>query len=68
MKYLVLNLFFLLRSQVHFQLLSCLLTVEVASYMQNQSAISRPIVPPFATRSARVDGDVGASGDEGENV
>jgi hypothetical protein len=35
---------------------------------QNQSAISRPIGPPFATRSARVDVDVGASGGEGENV
>jgi hypothetical protein len=43
-------------------------TAEVASYRQNQSAISRPIVPPFATRSARVDGDVGASGGEGENI
>jgi hypothetical protein len=42
--------------------------VEVATYRQNQSAISRPIVPPFATRSARVDGDVGASGGEVENV
>jgi hypothetical protein len=37
-------------------------------HRQNQSAISRPIVSPFATRSARVDGDVGASGGEGENV
>jgi hypothetical protein len=37
-------------------------------HRQNQSAISRPIVPPFATRSARVDGDVGASGGDSENV
>jgi hypothetical protein len=35
-------------------------------HRQNQSAISRPIVPPFASRS--VDEDVGASGGEGENV
>jgi hypothetical protein len=27
-----------------------------------------PTVPPFATRSAHVDGDVEASGGEGENV
>jgi hypothetical protein len=37
-------------------------------HRQNQSAISRPIDPPFATRSARVDEDVGASGGKGENV
>jgi hypothetical protein len=34
-------------------------------HRQNQSAIYRPIVPPFATRSARVD-DVRESGGEGE--
>jgi hypothetical protein len=37
-------------------------------HRQNQSAISRPIFPPFATRSACVDVDVGASGGVGENV
>jgi hypothetical protein len=28
-------------------------------HRQNSSAISRPIIPPYATRNARVDGDVG---------
>jgi hypothetical protein len=42
--------------------------VEFAGYRQNQSGISRPIFPPFPTRSAGVDGDVGAFGGEGENV
>jgi hypothetical protein len=37
-------------------------------HRQNQSAISRPIVPPFATRSDRIDEDVGVTGGEGENV
>jgi hypothetical protein len=35
---------------------------------QNSPAISCPIVPPFATRSARVVGDVEASGNESWNV
>jgi hypothetical protein len=37
-------------------------------HRQNLPAISRPIVPPFATRSARVVGDVEASGGESGNV
>jgi hypothetical protein len=37
-------------------------------HRQNLSAISRPIFPPYATRSAHVDGDVEASGGERENV
>jgi hypothetical protein len=30
--------------------------------------VSRLIVPPFASRSAHVDGDVEASGGESENI
>jgi hypothetical protein len=37
-------------------------------HRQNLPAISRPIFPPFATRSARVVGDVEASGGESRNV
>jgi hypothetical protein len=37
-------------------------------HRQNLSAISRPIIPPFATRSANIDGDVEASGGKSENV
>jgi hypothetical protein len=37
-------------------------------HRQNLPAISRPIIPPFATRSARVVGDVEASGGESGNV
>jgi hypothetical protein len=37
-------------------------------HRRNSPAISRPIVPPSATRSARVDGDVEASGGESINV
>jgi hypothetical protein len=37
-------------------------------HKQNLPAISRPIVPPFATRSARVVGDVEESGGESGNV
>jgi hypothetical protein len=37
-------------------------------HRQNLSAISRPIIPPFATRSAHVYGDVEACGGESENV
>jgi hypothetical protein len=37
-------------------------------HRQNLPAISRPIVPPFATRSARVVGDVEASCGEGWNI
>jgi hypothetical protein len=37
-------------------------------HRQNLPAISRPIVPPFATRSARVFGDVEAFGGESGNV
>jgi hypothetical protein len=37
-------------------------------YRQNLRAISRPIVPPFATGSARVVGDVEASGGESGTV
>jgi hypothetical protein len=37
-------------------------------HRQNLPAISRPIVPPFATISARVVGDVEASGGESGNV
>jgi hypothetical protein len=37
-------------------------------HRQNLPAISLPIVPPFATRSARFVGDVEASGGESENV
>jgi hypothetical protein len=37
-------------------------------HRQNLPAISCPIVPPLATRSARVVGDVEASGGESGNV
>jgi hypothetical protein len=37
-------------------------------HRQNLPKISRPIVPPFATRSARVVGDVEVSGGESGNV
>jgi hypothetical protein len=37
-------------------------------HRQNLPAISRPIVPPFATRSARVVGNVKASGGDSGNV
>jgi hypothetical protein len=37
-------------------------------HRQNLLAISRPTFPPFATRSARIVGDVEASGGESGNV
>jgi hypothetical protein len=37
-------------------------------HRQNSQAISRPIVPPFATRSARVVGDVEVSGGGSGNI
>jgi hypothetical protein len=37
-------------------------------HRQNLPAISRPIIPPFATMSASVVGDVEASGGESRNV
>jgi hypothetical protein len=42
--------------------------VEKASFRQNYRTPFSPIVPPFATRSAGVAGDVEASGGESGNV
>jgi hypothetical protein len=52
---------------------SCTLAQEPCDYMEVGSqakfaAIFHPIVPPFATRSARVVGNVEASGGERGNV
>jgi hypothetical protein len=55
------------KSQICSMLKNTVITRKLG-HRQTLPAISRQIVPSFATRSARVVGDVEASGGESENV